>query len=308
MRYADADRTEKTEILDGFVAASGYHRKYAISVLREAPQLKESSIRKVRQSFYDESVRDTLIGIWNASNQICSKRLVAFLPDFIDALERFGHLDLSLELKTKLLKLSPATIDRLLRDERRKHPRGISTTRPANLLKQRIKVRTFADWNEGTPGFFEADLVAHCGDRAEGRFLNTIVMTDIDSGWTEFVPLLEKTNDQVIEGLNAIRSVLPIPILGLDTDNGSEFINHSLLEYCERETITFTRSRAYKKNDQAHIEQKNGAIIRRIVGYDRFESYEAYSTLFELYNSLRIYINFFQPSTKSASRIVSSTI
>lgn len=308
-RYASAGKSEKTEILDGFVSATGYHRKYAVSILRQSACEVNSAAQKVRVSFYDEEVRSVLIGVWKAANQICSKRLAAFLPEFVAALERFGHLEVDPAVRSKLLKLSPSSIDRLLREERKKHPRGVSTTRPSNLLKQRIKVRTFADWNEKAPGFFEADLVAHCGDRAEGNFLSSLVVTDIDSGWTECVPLLEKTDEQVLLGLDAIRAVLPIPMLGLDTDNGSEFINHSLFQYCEHEKITFTRSRAYKKNDQAHIEQKNGAVVRRVVGYDRFESYESYLALYELYNALRAYVNFFQPSTKllTKTRIGSRT-
>ncbi len=187
------------------------------------------------------------------------------------------------EVRDKLLNLSTATMDRLLKVERQKHGRGISTTKPSNLLKQRIKIRTFADWSETAPGFFEADLVAHCGDRAEGAFLNTLVTTDIPTGWTEFVPLLRKCDSDVIAGLNTIRSVLPVLMLGLDTDNGCEFINYELLKYCEEEKITFTRLRAYKKNDQAHVGQKNGAVIRRIVGYERFEGVDGVMKLLSLY-------------------------
>jgi hypothetical protein len=154
--------------------------------------------------------------------------------------------------------------------------------------------RTFSDWNDATPGFFEADLVAHCGGRVDGPFVNSLVITDIASGWTEFVPLLRKSDADVIAGLDAIRSVLPMPLVGLDTDNGCEFIINQLLDYCERNCATFTRSRAYKKNDQAHIEQKNGSIIRRIVGYDRYEGVDSVSALLKLYPVLRLYVNFFQ--------------
>lgn len=310
-RYAVADRKGRSEILDGFVAATGYHRKYAVAVLRQ-PVNETGSERLFpqRQRIYDQSVQQALICIWNAANQICSKRLAPFLPEFVETLERFGHLSVSAEIKTKLLKLSPASIDRLLKDERKNHQRGISTTRPANLLKQRIKVRTFADWNDTGPGFFEGDLVAHCGDRAEGSFLNSLVVTDVATGWTESVPLIRKCDSDVIAGLETIREVLPMPLLGLDTDNGSEFINNELLAYCEREKITFTRSRAYKKNDQAHIEQKNGSVVRRIVGYDRFEGNEAATAILNLYKVLRLYVNFFQPSTKllKKTRVGSRTI
>ena len=310
-RYAEADRKGRSEILDGFVTATGYHRKYAVAVLRRpANDSVSEKLFSERRRMYDQPVRQALICIWNAANQICSKRLAPFLPEFVATLERFGHLSVSPEIKSKLLKLSPSSIDRLLRDERKNHRRGISTTKPANLLKQRIKVRTFADWNDAGPGFFEGDLVAHCGDRVDGSFLNSLVLTDVASGWTEFVPLLRKCDSDVIAGLETMRAVLPMPLLGLDTDNGSEFINNELLAYCEREKITFTRSRSYKKNDQAHIEQKNGSVVRRIVGYDRFEGKDAATAILDLYKVLRLYVNFFQPSTKlmKKTRVGSRTL
>lgn len=191
-QYGEADKKGKTEIIDAVIAATGYHRKYVVSILRK----REERLRVLRKpkKKYDESVKEIIVMIWNAANQICSKRLAPFLPEFIETLERFGHLKISAEVKTKLLGLSSATIDRLLRDERFKQPRGRTTTRPGNLLKQRIKIRTFAEWNETGPGFFEADLVAHCGDRVDGSFLNTLVVTDIASGWTEFAPLLRKND------------------------------------------------------------------------------------------------------------------
>lgn len=297
-RYQNADRKEKTEILNGFIAATGYHRKYAASVLAKNFKPEGPAARRRQPKIYDDAVKHALVLIWNAANQICSKRLAPFLPEFVETLERFGHLSLPADVRRKLMQMSPASIDRLLKHEREKHGRGISTTKPSNLLKQRIKVRTFADWDEGVPGFFEADLVAHCGDRAEGPFLNSLVITDVATGWTEFMPLLRKSTGDVIAALETIRSVLPIPLFGLDTDNGCEFINYELLEYCEKHEITFTRSRAYKKNDQAHIEQKNGSVIRRSVGYDRFEGVEAVTKLLALYRVLRLYVNFFQPSCK----------
>lgn len=297
-RYREADRKQKTEILEGFIAATGYNRKYAANVLRSLAKDPLGSPGCRRTLKYDEPVRLALTSVWNAANQICSKRLKPFLPEFVATLERFGHLKLEPIVRQKLLSLSPATMDRLLKPERSKHGRGISTTKPSNLLKQRIKIRTYAEWDDADPGFFEADLVAHCGDRAEGPFLNSLVLTDIATGWTEFMPILRKSDSDVIAGLDTIRTVLPVPILGLDTDNGCEFINYELLGYCEREKITFTRARAYKKNDQAHIEQKNGSVIRRIVGYDRFEGTDSMIRLISLYRVLRLYINFFQPSVK----------
>lgn len=162
--------------------------------------------------------------------------------------------------------MSAATADRILKTERKQARKSISITRAGSLLKKQIPIRTFADWSDVTPGFVEADLVAHCGDRANGTFLNTLTITDIASGWTELVPLLRKSAADVQSGLVNIRSVLPFPILGLDTDNGSEFINYELMRFCETERITFTRARTYRKNDQAHVEEKNGSIVRRMTG------------------------------------------
>lgn len=161
-----------------------------------------------------------------------------------------------------------------------------------------MPVRTFADWNETKPGFFEADLVAHCGWSTEGAYLNTLVLTDIATGWIECIALLHRSQHAVIEAIETARQLLPFPILGFDTDNGSEFLNGELLAYCEREGITFTRGRAYKKNDQCFVEQKNGAVVRHLVGYDRFEGQKAWLQLRELYRAIRLYVNFFQPSMK----------
>ena len=174
----------------------------------------------------------------------------------------------------------------------------MSTTRPGNLLKRQIRVRTFTEWDQVRPGFFEADLVAHCGESAEGSFLHTLVLVDIASGWTECMALLRRSEADVIGALNAVRQALPFPLLGLDTDNGSEFINYELLRYCREEEITFTRSRPYRKNDQAHVEEKNGSVVRRLIGYDRYEGVKAWRALTELYSVLRWYQNFFQPSMK----------
>src|SRR6185369_2792369 len=191
------------------------------------------------------------------------------------------------------------TIDRLLYDIRHgRKKRVLSTTRPGALLKHQIPIRTFSDWNDLKPGYMEADLVAHCGTSVQGTFLNTLVLTDIATGWTECLALLFRSQDHVMIALNQVRPILPFPLLGLDTDNGSEFLNHELLQYCQNEQINFTRCRPYRKNDQCHVEQKNGAIVRRVVGYDRYEGTAACKQLATLYGILRLYINFFQPSMK----------
>lgn len=303
-KYRSAKKSEKIKILDGLIATTGYRRKYAINLLNQcalSANFKQKNNRSSTKK-YDEAIRQALLTLWYAANQICSKRLVPFIPDLLTVLERCGHISLPVNVRSRLLKISPATVDRLLETERKECKRGLSTTRPGSLLKRQIKIRTFADWNDVVPGFLEGDLVAHCGDRVDGSFLNTLVLTDIASTWTEFFPLLRRSEADVIGALKIAQQLLPFLLLGLDTDNGSEFINYALLGFCEVEKITFTRARAYRKNDQAHVEEKNGSIVRRIVGYDRYEGLEAYNALAELYAVLRLYVNFFQPSLKLLSK------
>jgi hypothetical protein len=301
-RYNQADWKEKTKILDGLIASTGYGRKYAITLLNFVGTKSSPKPKTVRHQKYDEDVKQALITVWLAANQICGKRLVPFLPELVSVLENRSHLSLPAEVRERLLKISAATVDRLLKANRQESNRGIPTTKPGGLLKKQIPIRTFADWNEATPGFLEADLVAHCGTRTDGAFLNTLVLTDIASGWTEFLPLLQRSESNVIAGLTTAQDLLPFPLQGLDTDNGSEFINYKLLAFCEAQKITFTRSRAYHKNDQAHVEEKNGSIVRRLVGYDRYVGEPAWYALSELYAVLRLYINFFQPSMKLISK------
>jgi hypothetical protein len=294
-RYAEARHAQKSVILDEFLACTGYARKYAIRLLRR-PIPPPGPIRRPRAPRYGPDVREALRIAWSAVNGICAKRLVPFLPELVPALERHGHLVLTDEVRTLLLTISPATADRLLRPIRQPH--GLSTTKPGRLLKHQVPVRTFGDWDDVRPGFLEADLVAHCGGSTEGAYLHTLTLTDVATAWTECLPLLVRSQHAVVEALDRARRLLPFPLLGLDTDNGSEFLNAELLAYCEREQITFTRGRTANKNDQCFVEQKNGSIVRQLVGYDRFEGERAYCQLAELYRATRLYVNFFQPSLK----------
>ena len=302
VQYQESDWQKKGKILDGFIAASGYDRKYAIrllsrnTIIDKPPQTRQSRVQ------YDEQVRQALIALWYAANRICAKRLVPFIPELVSSMERHGHLHLPAVVREKLLRISRSTVDRMLSLEKDRAGKSISTTKPGNLIKHQIQVRTFADWDDVIPGFLEADLVAHCGGNTNGAFLNTLTLTDITTGWTECLALLRKSAGDVIIGLKLAQELLPFPLLGVDTDNGSEFINYELMGFCEDNNITFTRSRAYRKNDQAHVEEKNGSIVRRIIGYDRFEGREAWEALSELYRVLRVYVNFFQPSLKLLSK------
>jgi hypothetical protein len=302
IQYQESDWQQKSKILDGFIAASGYDRKYAIKLLNSNTVINKPAQTRQSRVKYDEQVRQALIALWYAANQICAKRLVPFIPELVSAMERHGHLHLPAVVREKLLVISRSTVDRILSLEKDRTGKSISTTKSGNLIKHQIQVRTFADWDDVIPGFLEADLVAHCGGNTHGSFLNTLTLTDITTGWTECLPLLRKSAGDVIIGLKIAQEILPFPLLGIDTDNGSEFINHELMEFCDDNKITFTRSRAYRKNDQAHVEEKNGSIVRRIIGYDRFEGREAWEALSELYRVLRVYVNFFQPSLKLLSK------
>lgn len=294
-RYAEARHGQKSVILDEFLASTGYARKYAIRLLRR-PLPPPGPIRRPRAPRYGPAVRTALQIAWSAVNGICAKRLVPFLPELVPSLERHGHLVVTDDVRTLLLAVSPATADRLLRPIRRPH--GLSTTRPGQLLKHQIPVRTFADWDDVRPGFLEADLVAHCGGNTAGAFLYTLTLTDVATAWTECLPLLVRSQHAVVEALDRARHLLPFPLLGVDTDNGGEFLNAELLAYCTREQVTFTRGRTANSNDQCFVEQKNGSIVRHLVGYDRFEGESAYRQLAELYRATRLYVNFFQPSLK----------
>jgi len=306
VRYPKTSKKEKQTILDEFTASTGYHRKYAIRLLKNySPDQhqEQKQKRKPRLRKYNAEVQAALVVVWEATNRICSKRLVPFLPEMVSVLERHGHLSLSDDVRARLLAISPSTVDRLLYKIRQgARAGGLGTTKPGALLKGQVPIRTFSDWDDDRPGFIEADLVAHCGTFTGGHFLQTLVMTDISTGWTEFANLLFRDQETVLRAIRRIREQIPFELLGLDTDNGTEFLNYLLLQYCFDEEITFTRSRPYKKNDQCHVEQKNGSIIRKFIGYDRFEGIQPCQILSALYEQLRLYVNFFQPSAKLISK------
>src|SRR5689334_20970249 len=236
MRYQAASHQQKTLILDEFIAATGYARKYAIRLLAGPAPPPVTAITRPRARRYGLAVQEALRVAWAAANGICGKRLVPFLPELVASLERHGHLTLTPEVRAQLLTLSAATADRLLRPVRqRSRPRGIGTTKAGTLLKHKVPIRTFTEWDDVRPGFVEADAVAHCGTRAEGAYLSSLVLTDVATGWTECLPLLHHGYADVLAALAQARTLLPFPLLGLDTDNGSEFLNYPLLEYCARE-------------------------------------------------------------------------
>ena len=311
-RYLKANKAAKQKILDEFTSATGYHRKHAIRILKNQVQVQNHLEGKTKtyKTIYRGEVVQALEQIWEIYGRICSKRLQPFLPEAIKVLERCKEIELSKDTKDLLLKISSASIDRCLRPVRIKSPHGLSTTKPGSLLKKLIPVRTFTEWDEERPGFMEIDLVAHCGNTTEGQYLNTLTCTDLCTGWTDVTALPHRSQQAVSEAIQRMRQRLPFPLLGIDSDNGSEFINELLYRYCLNEKITFTRSRPYKKNDQAHVEQKNWSVVRHTVGYDRWETEQELALLESIYDDLRLYINFFQPSFKliTKERIGNKTI
>lgn len=299
-RYRSGDKVGKGKILDEFVRVTGYHRKAAIRLLLN-PR-KQAGGRRCRPARYD-TVLGPLRAIWEASDRLCSKRLQPFLPEMVKILRKHNEQQIDAYQEGLLCRMSPATIDRLLRPCRKLGGRrGLTTTRPGSLLKSSIPIRTFADWEENHPGFLEADLVAHCGESVDGFYLNTLSTVDVATGWSECIGVWGKNQERVGSAVNQVKERLPFPLLGLDSDNGSEFINQHLFEYCRRWHITFTRSRSYKKNDSCHVEQKNWSVVRRLIGYDRYSSKVAFETLNRIYFLLRLYINYFQPVMKLISK------
>jgi hypothetical protein len=299
-RYRQAPKADKTRVLDEFVAVAGCHRKHAIRLLTAADPVAPA-VPAVARRTYDEAVREALIVLWEAADRICGKRLKAVLPDLVASLERHGHLCLDPTVRQRLLTASAATIDRLLASVRGAAS-GRQKRKKATKPSRQIPIRTFADWQEPPPGYLEIDFVSHGGSSVQGAFLWSLVATDVCSGWTEAVPLLAREQSLVAEGLEVLRRQLPVPILGIDSDNDGAFINDTLLGYCQQRHLEFTRSRAYQKNDQAWIEQKNGSVVRRFVGYERLTGVVAGQCLAGLYQVLRLYVNHFQPSFKLRSK------
>lgn len=297
-RYLRADRRGKAAILDEFVASTGYHRKAAIRLLRQGPPPPRQG-HGGRPRAYSSVVVGALRAAAEASSWPCGKRLAPFLAELVPALEAEGVLRLGDADRAALVAMSPATVERRLAPFRRQlRPHGWGTTKPGTLLKQQIPVHTYAPWEEERAGFLEIDLVAHCGTTTAGHYLNTLVATDVATGWTGCQAIWGKGQAAVVEALEQIRDRLPFPLLGLDSDNGSEFLNDHLLRWCRRQPLTFTRSRPYWKNDQAHVEQKNWSVVRKLVGHDRYEPREALAALQAVYEPLHLWTNHWQPTLK----------
>jgi hypothetical protein len=314
-RYRQSDKGGKTKILDEFVQATGYNRKYALHILThwgketwvtldgKPVKLKAETAKRRkgggRKPFYGPEVIACLRAIWAFFWYPCGKLLAPLIRCQMPFFAAWDPFHITADIGKKLLQISPATIDRTLKEDRNKLAiRGISGTKPGKLLKKHIPVRTHYPWNERKPEFFEIDTVHHCGERDSGEFCLTLDATDVASGWVELRPLLNKAQKWVIQALPDIHTSLTFPLLGIDSDNGSEFINHSLLSWCDTNRITFTRTRPYKKNDNCFVEQKNLTCVRDYVGYRRFDTPAEHQALARVYATLCPLLNYFLPTVK----------
>jgi len=312
-RYGKATKKERGRMLDEFCALTGYNRSYAAGILRKGPPSKgkgkEAPLRPVgsrqgRKPVYTAEVKKALVRVWAILDCPCGKRLKAAIPDTLAALERFGEIRLTGEVRERLLAMSASTADRLLAPERRKiEIKSRHRTKPGSLLKHQIPVRTFSEWNEARVGFMEADPVGHDGGNVSGDYCQSLDATDVKSGWTELRALKDRAQAWTHQAMDDIREKLPFPLLGLDSDNGSEFINAHLKRYCEEHGITFTRSRPYRKNDSCYVEQKNWTAVRKYAGYFRYEGEEQLLLLNRLYEALCLYLNFFQPQARLREKV-----
>ena len=319
VEYKRATKKQKGGILDTLTELAGYNRSYAARVLRQRARyvvvgrgvvkgVKVTLVedertkrrkRRTRSRIYGKDVLVALQKVWVICDGICGKRLAPYLAEIVPTLERLGELTLDEEVRRKLIGISPATIDRMLAPARKRYQlRARSQTKPGTLLKHQIPIRTFSDWDDLRPGFIEIDLVSHEGGNARGDYAYTLDATDVCTAWTETEAVRNRAERWVFAGLERVKERFPFDIIGIDSDNGSEFINNHLFRYCVENKITFTRSRSYRKNDNCFVEQKNYSVVRRAVGYRRYDTPSELEALNDLYAVLRLYTNYFQPSMK----------
>ena len=299
-RYRKASKKERSTILDEYVSTTGHHRKYAIGVLSGKRKRAKHPVRRPRRTIYGDEEARALLVLSDLFDGICSKRLRAAMNIELPRLYEQGFLHINPVCYQKLIQASPATLDRLLTGRRLQVRKSRGFTKPGTLLKHHIPIRTWADWTEDRPGFCEMDLVDHSGGitirGADHAW--TLCFTDVKVTWTECVATPNKAQVHVCDAIGRARERLPFPLLGIDSDNGSEFINDQLYRYSVQERITFTRGRAGKKNDSAYAEQKNWSVVRRAVGYYRYDTPQQLDVLNRLYAVMHFYVNFFLPTMK----------
>ncbi len=297
-KYRYASKIEKAIILNEFIGFTGFNRHYAARILRFTISGKKKAPRtRTHHVWYDQNVKSALVKLWGITDFICGKRLVAILPELIQKCEQFHELEIPDTIKEKMKKISASTIDRILKPNRNSLGRkGTSMTKGTRYLIDRIPVKTFGEWEDSPAGFTQMDLVAHNGGNVFGGFLYTLNTTDIHTTWTVCTLLQDKTTPEMLKALDSMRLSYPFPLRGIHSDNGSEFINDSVLTFAAEHHVTFTRGRPYKKNDNPHVEQKNNSILRRNTGYLRYDQPEHAVVLQELYGLLNLFVNYFQPT------------
>jgi hypothetical protein len=304
-RYRRASKKEKSMILDEFVKTTGYGRKYAIALLNGKRNYVKHPVRRPRSTMYDPGLIPSLLLLFDLFDGICSKRLRAAMKVELPKLYEAGFIQVDPRIYRKLMDISPSSIDRLLAGRRSQLRKSRRFTKPGTLLKHQIPIRTWADWTEDRPGFCKMDLVDHSGGLVVrgADHAWTLCFTDVKTAWTECVAVQNKAQVHVLAAICRTRERLPFPLLGIDSDNGSEFINDHLRRYCITEKITFTRGRAGKKNDSAYVEQKNWSVVRRAVGYCRYDTSEQLDLLNRLYAVMHFYVNFFLPVMKLDQKV-----
>jgi transposase InsO family protein len=296
--YREAGKKARGELLDEFLSMTGYSRKHSMAILRGDFKPSTRRGRRRRQPTYSIVDREAIWKLSELFDHIGSKRLRAAMDQELPRLYAAGHLDVGEEGYARLMRVSPSTLDRIRAQRRVPGRRLRGGTKPGSLLKKQIPIRTFADWDDKRCGFVEIDLVQHDGGNSSGIFACTLHVTDVSTGWCEPIAVENKAQKRVFDALLCVRRRLPFQLLGIDSDNGAEFINAELHRYCELNELTFTRGRVGRKNDNAHVEQKNFTVVRKLVGYIRYDTPAQVKLLNALYERYRLYINFFLPVTK----------
>lgn len=298
-RYRRCSKPDKSRLLDEFCQTSGYNRSYARRILGTKKSVGRNKHHPGKQRTYTAEIFYPLRTLWLVADGICGKRLQPYIPELVKVLEEKKEIRLNRALRQKLFRISAATIDRMLAHVKRQYQlKGRSTTKPGTLLRSTVAVRTFNDWSDLTPGFFETDLVAFCGETVRGDYVNGLNLTDVATGWVCLEAVMGKGQYRVHQAIDRIRQRLFFPMKGLDPDNGTEFINWLMKRYCETNHIIFTRIRPNRKNDNCYVEQKNYTVLRRFLGYARYDTDDQLFIIKDVVQLVELYVNFFQPVMK----------